>query len=139
VTITGSHSGGLNVTTSTCAAVGASVTGSIVVSGAGSLDLEGATVNGAVLANGGSGAIRICGSSIGGAVEVENQTALVIVGDPGDARCAPNTIGAALELKGNTGGVEAINNHVHGSLLISNNSGPGPFPGDPTTISGNGP
>jgi hypothetical protein len=139
VTITGTHSGALEVTTSTCVAAGAAVTGSIVVKGAGTLDLEGANVTGAVLATGGSGVIRICNSTIGGTVDLENVTALVIVGDPGDARCAPNTIGGSLVLKGNSGGVEALNNHVHGSVLASKNSGPGPFPGDPTTISGNGP
>jgi hypothetical protein len=136
VTITGTHSSTLIVTTSTCVSPHANITGAILVSGAGSLDLEGATVGGGVSSNGGSGTIRICGSSTGGAISIKNQTALVIVGDPGDAACAPNVINGALLLEDNTGGVEAINNTERG-LSASGNSGPGPFPGDPTTISGN--
>ncbi|HEY5195463.1 MAG TPA: hypothetical protein VIJ51_00390 [Solirubrobacteraceae bacterium] len=44
----------------------------------------------------------------------------------------------ALVPTSNSNGVVAINNHVTGAVLSSGNSGPGPFPGDPTTISGNG-
>jgi hypothetical protein len=135
VTITGAHSGTLTVSTSTCASAHATVTGSVLVSGAGTLDLEGASVSGAISASG-SGVIRICATSVSGAVDIKNQRGLVIVGDPGDAACAPNTIHGALLLKDNTGGVEAIDNTEHG-LSASGNSGPGPFPGDPTTISGN--
>ncbi|HWH10557.1 MAG TPA: Ig-like domain-containing protein [Solirubrobacteraceae bacterium] len=136
-TITGNHSGALEVTSSTCVAPGGSVSGPIIVHGGGSLDLEGATVNGSVSATGGSGVIRICGSAISGTVDIKSQTALVIVGDPGDAACAPNRIGGSLILQNNTGGVEAINNTVTGAVSASGNSGPGPFPGDPTTIAGN--
>jgi hypothetical protein len=42
-----------------------------------------------------------------------------------------------LSLQNNTGGVEAIGNTVAGAIITSGNSGPGPFPGDVTTISGN--
>ncbi|HEY5196578.1 MAG TPA: Ig-like domain-containing protein, partial [Solirubrobacteraceae bacterium] len=109
VTITGNHSGALEVTSSTCVKPGGSVSGPIIVHGGASLDLEGAIVNGSVSSTGGSGAIRICGSRISGSVDIKSQTALVIVGDPGDAACAPNTIGGTLILQNNTGGVEAIN------------------------------
>ena len=136
VNVTGTRSSTLEVTSSTCIRPGATVTGSIDVHGAGTLDLEGATVTGAIAATGTSGVIRICGSAIGGSVDVKQASALVMVGDPGDAACAPNTISGFLILKNNTGGVEAINNTEHG-LLSSGNSGPGPFPGDPTTIAGN--
>jgi Bacterial Ig-like domain (group 3) len=135
VTITGAHSGTLSVSTSTCLSPHATVTGSVLVSGAGTLDLEGANVAGTISASG-SGVIRICATSVGGALDIKNHTGLVIIGDPGDAACAPNTINGALLLANNTGGVEAINNTEHG-LSASGNSGPGPFPGDPTTISGN--
>jgi hypothetical protein len=136
VTITGAHSGTLTVSASTCLSPHATATGAILVSGAGALDLEGATVTGAISVTSGSGVIRICATSIGGALDIKNHTGLVIVGDPGDAACAPNTINGALLLANNTGGVEAIDNTEHG-LSASGNSGPGPFPGDPTTITGN--
>jgi hypothetical protein len=136
VTISGAHPGSLSVSTSTCVSAHASVTGAIIVSGAGALDLEGATVGGGISATGGSGVIRICATGVGGALDIKNHAGLVIVGDPGDAACAPNKINGGLLLTNNTGGVEAINNTEHG-LSASGNSGPGPFPGDPTTISGN--
>jgi hypothetical protein len=136
VTITGAHSGTLTVSTSTCLSPHATATGAILISGAGALDLEGASVTGAISANSGSGVIRICATSIGGALDIKNQRGLVIVGDPGDAACAPNRINGALLQATNTGGVEAIDNTEHG-VSASGNSGPGPFPGDPTTITGN--
>jgi hypothetical protein len=136
VTVTGTHAGSLEVTSSTCVKAGATVTGAIDVHPGGALDLEGATVTGAIAATSTTGVIRVCGSSIGGSVDIKSATALVIVGDPGDAACAPNTIAGTLLLQNNTGGVEAINNTEHG-LSVSGNSGPGPFPGDPTTITGN--
>jgi len=136
VNVSGTHPGPLEVTTSTCIRSGATVSGAIEIHGAGALDLESATVTGPIAATGTSGVIRICGSAIGGSVDIKQVSALVIVGDPGDAACAPNTIAGTLILKNNTGGVEAINNTEHG-LISSGNSGPGPFPGDPTTITGN--
>jgi hypothetical protein len=136
VTLTGTHSGTLEVTSSTCIKAGATITGAIDVHPGGSLDLESATVTGPVTATGVPGVVRVCNSSIGGSLDVKSDTGLVIVGDPGDAMCAPNTIAGTLLLQNNTGGVEAINNTEHG-LITSGNSGPGPFPGDPTTISGN--
>jgi PKD repeat protein len=136
-TISGTHSGPLEVTASTCVKPGAVVNGSIVVHGAGALDLEGARVTGALDATGTSGVIRVCATNLGGGVDIKSATGLVILGDPGDAACAPNTISGSLVLQNNTGGVEAINNTVSGAITTPGNSGPGPFPGDPTTISGN--
>ncbi len=135
-TITGTH-GPLEVTASTCVAAGGVINGSIIVHGGGALDLEGATVNGSIAANGTSGVIRVCGSHITASVDIKNETGLVIFGDPGDAACPSNTVGGTFSLKNNTGGVEAIGNTVSGAIITSGNSGPGPFPGDPTTISGN--
>ncbi|HEX3873381.1 MAG TPA: Ig-like domain repeat protein [Solirubrobacteraceae bacterium] len=136
VTISGTHVGTLEVTSSTCVKPGAVVKGAINIHATGALDVEGASVSGAIDATGTTGVVRVCGSNIGGTVDIRNALALVIVGDPGDAACAPNTIGAALVVENNTHGVEVIGNTEHG-LISSGNSGPGPFPGDPTTISGN--
>jgi hypothetical protein len=73
---------------------------------------------------------------VGGSVDIVNAQGLVIVGDPGDANCAVNTISGTLLLRTNTHGLEAIGNTV-GALVVSGNSGPGPYPGDVTTIAGN--
>jgi hypothetical protein len=138
VNVSGTHQGALIVTTSTCLAAGAHVNGAVIVKPGGALDVEGATISGAIGATEGAGEIRVCGSTIGGAVDVKNSGGLVLVGDPADG-CAPNTIGGALDVQNNTNGVEAIDNTVGGAILTDGNSGPGPRPGDTTTISGNHP
>lgn len=138
VTITGDHTGGLQVTSGSTCLTNATVHGAIVVRAGASLNLQNTTVSGSVVANHGPGTIRICGSSIGVAVDVRNAQGLVIVGDPGPTGCPVNTIAGALILKDNLHGVRAINNTV-GTLQASNNSGPGPYPGDTTVISGNHP
>jgi uncharacterized repeat protein (TIGR01451 family) len=137
VTITGNHPGGVIASGDSTCIVNATVGGSVVVPKGTSLAVENSTINGSITASNSPNAIRICGATVvGGAVNVIGAQGLVIVGDPGDANCAVNNISGALQLRNNLHGVEAIGNTV-GSLIVSNNSGPGPFPGDGTTISGN--
>ncbi|MEA2301726.1 MAG: hypothetical protein QOE44_2261, partial [Solirubrobacteraceae bacterium] len=136
VTVSGLHQGALIVTASTCLTAGAHVNGAILVKPGGALDVEGATITGSIGASQGAGAVRICGSSIAGAVSATGASGLVLVGDPADG-CAPNVIGGALDVQNNTHGVEAIDNTVGGAILTGGNSGPGPYPGETTTISGN--
>jgi hypothetical protein len=117
--------------------VDATVGGAIVLPKGDSLAVINSTVDGSINAPNSPNAVEVCGSNfVGGAVTISGAQGLVIVGDPGDAGCAPNTIGGTLLLTNNTHGLEAINNTV-GGLIVSGNSGPGPFPGDVTTISGN--
>jgi hypothetical protein len=132
-TITGAH-GSLSVTVPTLV-TGATITGSISVSSGGALDLENSTVTGSVGA--GATGLRICGTSIGGSLSVGSSAGLVVIGDTGDAQCAVNTIGGSIAVQSNTHGVELIGNTYGGAIATSGNSGPGPFPGDATTISGN--
>jgi Pro-kumamolisin, activation domain/Bacterial Ig-like domain (group 3)/Bacterial Ig-like domain (group 1)/Putative Ig domain len=134
--IRGDHPGSVIVSSGIVCVVGAHVGGAVVVAKGASIDIEGSTISGAISAEGGAGTVRICGTTTSGSVTVQRLTGLVIVGDPGDAACQPNRIGGALVLQNNTGGVEAINNTVS-RLVASNNSGPGPYPGDMTTITGN--
>jgi hypothetical protein len=136
ITVTGNHPGALVVSSGAVCVIGANLGGSIIVAGGASIDVEGSTIRGGISADGGGGTIRICATTTTGAVSAQRMTGLVIVGDPGDAACQPNRIGGSLVLQNNTGGVEAINNTV-ARLVVANNSGPGPYPGDPTTITGN--
>jgi hypothetical protein len=108
----------------------------VIVKPGGALDIEGSTVSGGIDGSPGAGVIRVCDSSISGTVEVKSSSGLVLVGDPAD-RCAPNAIVGALDVKSDMNGVEVIGNTVGGAILTSGNSGPGPFAGEPTTISGN--
>lgn len=137
VTITGNHPSPVIASGDSTCIVNATVGGSVVVPKGTSLAVENSTINGSISASNSPNAIRICGATVvGGAVTIIGAQGLVIVGDPGDANCAVNNISGALQLRNNLHGVEAIGNTV-GNLIVSNNSGPGPFPGDPTTISGN--
>jgi hypothetical protein len=135
-----------------------SVKGSLSVSGSGkSLCLTNATVGGSVSVSSGaalavvntslpsssisgqsSGQVMVCGSRTGGSVTVQNAAALVVVGDAGHSRCAPNTLGGSLVLQSDRNGVVAIGNTVP-NVVAQNISGPGPYPGDTTTVSGNHP
>ena len=56
--------------------------------------------------------------------------AAALVGDSNDDDCAPNTLRGTLMLVKNTGGVEAIGNHVGGAVIATANSGAGPLPED---------
>lgn len=137
VTITGNHPGSVIASGDSTCIVNATVGGAVVVPAGTSLAVVNSTVHGSINAPSQAGHIEVCGSTlVGGSVTVGNAAGLVIVGDPGDANCAVNTIGGTLSLENNTHGVEAIGNTV-ANLVVFGNSGPGPYPGDVTTISGN--
>jgi hypothetical protein len=135
-TLTGTQAGPLTVTGPT-RIHDAHITGALTVSPGATLDLEDSTVDGNLTASGGA-ALRVCDSRIGGSASVTASTAVVVFGDAnGVANCAANTVVGPLSLTSNANGVRAIANSVGGSVTDSSNSGPGPFPGDPTLISGN--
>lgn len=136
VTITGTRSETILANSGSTCLVDAHLTGGVVVANGASLAVERSTISGSVSANNHPFAVQMCGSTVRGSVSVRGALGLVIIGDPGDANCASNTIGGSLVLDTNLHGVEAIGNTV-GSLVASGNSGPGPYPGDVTTISGN--
>ncbi len=136
-TITGTHSGPVIASGDSVCIVNATVTGSVTVPTGTSLAVVNSTIDGSISATSSPNAITVCGSHfVGGSVNVIKAGGLVVVGDPGDANCPVNVITATLLLENNTHGVEAINNTV-GGLVAFGNSGPGPYPGDGTVISGN--
>jgi hypothetical protein len=128
-TVTGNHPGALIVNSGSVCVLNARVGGAIVVAKGASIDVENSTIA-SITANSGPRTIRVCATAATGAVSVSGATGLVIIGDPGDAACRPQQHrrhAHTLQPRNNTGG----------SLVASNNSGPGPFPGDTTTITGN--
>lgn len=143
--VNATHHGNISVTTSE-AIINSVVDGSVTVAAGASLDVENSTINGTVIAANGAAEVRVCGSAVADNLIVKNAAGLVIIGDPGDALCAPNNgipngvngkgINGALALEGNHHGVEAIDNTV-GHLTAVGNTGPGPYPGDTTQIAGN--
>jgi hypothetical protein len=142
-TVDGDKTGDVNVTGTTHIG-GAHITGSVVVAAGATLDLEDSTVQGDIVAEpaaggtDGAAAIRICNTKILGSVTIRSSTGLVVVGAKDAAGCSANTIAKDLTLAANGHGVMAIGNSVGGMVTAEiGNSGPGPFPGDTTTIAQN--
>jgi hypothetical protein len=94
------------------------------VQSGGSLRAANSTFNGAITSSGAS-QFRLCGSTVGGALRIQNSPGRVQVGDA-DLNCAGNTLRSILAVTGNTGGFEIYNNEIAGTTTItSNTSGPG--------------
>jgi hypothetical protein len=72
----------------------------------------------------------LCGSTVGGAVGISGASGFVLVGDPGDDLCAPDSIGGILSLTSNTAGVEVSSSRIGGNVVLNNNSGRGRFAED---------
>ncbi|HEX3426009.1 MAG TPA: MBG domain-containing protein [Acidimicrobiales bacterium] len=128
-TITGSHTGAVIAAKGLTCIVDAQLSGAVTVEAGASLDVENSTLGGAIVTNGAK-SIRVCGDTIGshGSINVSGSTGFVVVGDPGEDRCAANTVDGALNLLNNTGGLVAVGNTVTGAVNASANRGAGPFP-----------
>jgi hypothetical protein len=134
--ITGNRAGSIVIASGSACIIDATISGAVSVLSGAALDIENSTVNGSVTASSPAG-LRMCATTTGGTVAVTGATGLVVIGDNAIG-CTPNTVAGSLNLINNTGGVEAIGNNVK-TVAASNNSGPGPFPGDTTTIADNKP
>jgi surface antigen len=135
-TITGTLPGAVVASGASTCILYAQIGGAIIVPGGTALAVEHSTVGGGIVTNS-SHAVQICGSVIGGSVGVSGAHGIVIMGDPGDANCAVNTFKGAVVVRNNTQGIEVIGNKITGALITSNNSGPGPYSGDSSSVSGN--
>ncbi len=127
--LTGSHSGGLTVSSGKAVCLGAGYTqnGPITVTSGGALDIEGATLDGPVSVTGVT-AVRVCGTSLTGPLTISGSTGLVVIGDDEGPTCAGNTITGPVSLTSNGGGVEFDNNTVNGPLTITHTTGTVPPP-----------
>ena len=84
-----------------------------------------------------AGAVRVCGSTIRGNVQVSDSAGPVVIGYAA-VGCAVNSISGSLTLLRNTHGVQVIGNRVGGGVTAVSNSGAGPFPADTVArITGN--
>jgi hypothetical protein len=75
----------------------------------------------------GAASVAICGSTIGGSVNISNTTGPVLVGDGGDdgsPGCAGNTVGNGVTLNNNTANTELGGNQVNANVRFTNNTGP---------------
>ena len=83
-------------------APGCLVLGSITVNSGGSLDSEGATILGTLIAKG--GAVRLCSTNLALILAATGSTAPIVVGD-GTSACAGSVLIGGVNLSSNTGGV----------------------------------
>lgn len=127
-TVTGSVSSVVATGESTCI-LNATVHGRVSAGPGTALFIGGSTVQGSV-ASTGSTLVGVCGTTVTGSLAVDGASKFVVIGDPGDDHCAANQINQSSVLSNNTGGLEAIGNHIGATLLVSGNTGTGPFPED---------
>jgi hypothetical protein len=123
-TISGLRFGSLAVTGPVCLAPGTRIFGSVTISGAGSLDAEGASIGGALIATGGTG-LQVCSTTVGGPVSVSGVNGVIVIGDAGDDGtpvCGANTVSGPVILTGNQGFVELSGNTVLGSVTVDFNT-----------------
>lgn len=120
-TISGTHLGPLAVTGPVCLTPGSQVLGPVTITGTGSLDAEGATIQGLLTATSGTG-LRMCTSTVTGPVNVSGMNGVIIIGETdGTPPCGPNTMRGPVTISGNTGFVELDGNQILGPVTVTNN------------------
>jgi hypothetical protein len=107
------------------------VGGTLTIGAGTSVAIMGASTGGGIISTNG-GAFALCGTAVGSSLQVTGASGFVLVGDPGDDGCAPNTFGSSVSLTNNAAGAELGSNRVNSSVTFNNNAGGGPFPSDVT-------
>lgn len=69
----------------------------------------------------GAGASQVCGTSVGGNLQIHNSGPAITVGNP--AACAGNTVSGNLQAQNGSGALEISGNSVKGNLQVMNNTG----------------
>jgi hypothetical protein len=119
----------------------AKVSAPVAVQAGGALDVEGATISGALNSNG-AALLRICGANVSGALKALGGTGSVVIGE-GDEECPSsnlhgpatvkankagvlideNVFSSSLKVIGNEGGTTVINNKIAGEFIVKSNTG----------------
>ena len=100
-----------------------------VAPGAGLSVTQGSVINGAVTLTGAKSFAFCESSTVGGAISASTSAGFIIIGNGGDkgllaTPCGANTIGGAVTLAGNLGGVEIGGNKLLAALTVSGNIAP---------------
>ncbi|MGW2253228.1 Ig-like domain repeat protein [Kitasatospora sp. NPDC001660] len=127
-TVTGSVASVVATGESTCI-LNATVRGSVTAGAGTALFIGNSTVQGSITSFG-STLVGVCGTTVTGSLTATGASRFVVIGDPGDDHCAVNQIQSSVQLSNNTGGLEVVGNHIGGSLMVTGNTGTGPFPED---------
>jgi hypothetical protein len=128
-TITGRVNGAIHVSGQSICVINADVHGAIVGHTNTAVFIGNSSVRGSINLTR-PAQVAICGTQTTGSVHVIASAGFVVIGDPGDDNCAVNRIGGAVQVRHNRGGLELVGNTIGGSLLVTDNSGAGPFPED---------
>jgi hypothetical protein len=126
-TITGAHSGVLNVAANQKLCLdGAVQNGAVNVAPNGALSvLNKSTITGAVTLKSGFETLEFCGSkTVRGAISATGGKGAVLIGSvsqTGAQSCAANTIGGAVTLNANKAGVKLARNTISGKVTASAN------------------
>jgi uncharacterized repeat protein (TIGR01451 family) len=133
----GSAGGTLTVGSGLTCITGATITGNLVVPAGASVVLVNSSVRGSLSATR-PGSVAVCNTTIGGNVRISRATGFVLLGDPGDDACGPDTVHGSVNLSSNHGGVEVGHDQIGGNTSVKGTTGTGPFPDDGgTEIEGN--
>jgi hypothetical protein len=99
----------------------ATIAGRVVVRPGGALDIEGATLSSALVANE-PALLRVCGASVAGAVTANRSSGALVMGD-GTPECSGDRFSKSVVVQGNTGGVTVTGNTVQKRLTVTGNTG----------------
>ena len=120
-------SGNVTQTGGSLTANGSTITGNLQTTGGGTLSINASNVNGDLQVQNipsSAGPSQICGTVVGGNLEVHNNGASVEIGSSSPPPCAGNTVGGNLQVQNNTGAEPIVGNTVAGNLQAQNNTGP---------------
>jgi len=126
--ITTSHNGPLTVTTgqALCVGLGGIQQGPVTVAPGGALAVSGAVITGPVSSTA-AAAISVCQSTVNGPLTIQQSSGYVLVGANADdaVACPGITITGPVNLRSNTGGLEASANTITGPVQVTGNTGSG--------------
>jgi hypothetical protein len=131
-TVTGLHLGSLEVSSGTLCLRRALQVGAVTVRSGAHLMVTDSIITSAVKATGASG-VTMCGTRVGGVVQISGSTGPVRLGGTG---CASNDIVGAVRLDANTGGVVVAGNEIVGVLACNGNEPPPSNEGTPNQVLG---
>jgi hypothetical protein len=119
----------------------AKVSGPVTVKPGGALDVEGATISGALTSNGAT-LLRVCAANVAGNLKAVSSTGSVVIGEGNEACSSSNLHGtvtvktnkagvlidenvffSALKVLSNAGGTTVIKNTIAGELIVKGNTG----------------
>ena len=105
---------------------GTVVVSNVQINGASAFSIGASTVNGSIQVQNLPAATslnQICGSTVRGNLQFDNNGTAVQIGSASQSGCAGNVVGGTLEAQNNAASVSIFNNLIGGNLTDNNNAG----------------